>query len=104
MDRNPILTDMSVLKKLLGKNDYIEQPQELSGGPNKPSILTRLFKGPKGKVQALLPQVQLAGWDYSYKENGPNATLAVTTPQLQSGGGADTEAPVNTWEFLPAAH
>lgn len=88
-------------KIVLGKSGAIEQPKKYSGGPLKPGITVRSWKGPKAAVLAMLQDPSLLAWDWSIEETGPNATL---TAQSNTLPGSDETGTVLTdvWELRSA--
>jgi len=85
-------------KIVLGKSGAIEQPKKYSGGPLKPGITVRSWKGPKAAVLAMLQDPSLLAWDWSIEETGPNATLTAQSNTLPGGDETGTVL-TDVWEL-----
>ena len=88
-------------KIVLGKSGAIEQPKKYSGGPLKPGITVRSWKGPKAAVLAMLQDPSLLAWDWSIEETGPNATLTAQSNTLPGGDETGTVL-TDVWELRSA--
>lgn len=78
-----------------------EGPKEYGWGVSRGYFTKRVWKGTQSEIQALLPQLQLAGYDYTVTE-GPVWTVTATIGQDASDGseGGQTEIPIPTFELF----